>query len=191
MIRRFYDKTIEKAHDPRSQWIMYFMAFTESFFLPIPPDIFILPIVLARPNDAYKIAAYNTFWSVLGGIIGYGIGYVLVDLANNIIHYYGFQSAYHSFITQFQKWGFWVIVLKGFTPIPFKLVTITAGLAHLSFVPFLLASIIARSSRFFILCFLLKHFGPSAKDMIERYFTLIFWSMLLLIALGIYALNFI
>ena len=191
LLRRFYDKIMSKAHQPQSLWFMYFVAFTESFIFPIPPDLFIIPITLARPKDAYRIALFNTFFSVIGGLIGYGIGYWSVDFAQRLIDYYGFQQAYHAFTTNFERWGFWIIVLKGLTPIPFKLVTIASGLCQLNLGLFIAASVIARGSRFFLLGFLLKRFGPAAKNLIDQYLPWIFWSILLALVLGICALKFI
>ena len=172
MIRRLYDKTLQEANTPKARWLMYAISFAESSFFPLPPDLLMIPMILANRAQAWRLAFYATIFSVLGGIVGYGIGVLFIHLGDWIIQSYHLQDGLARFQQQFQEWGFWIIALKGLTPIPFKLVTIASGMAHFNFPLFIGASIIARSFRFYLLAWLLWQFGPLARHWIEKYLTL-------------------
>jgi membrane protein YqaA with SNARE-associated domain len=145
------------------------VSFAESSFFPVPPDIMLIPMALARPERAYLLAAWCTLTSVLGGIAGYAIGALLYDSAGAwLIHLYGYGDKVETFRAAYAQWGAWIILLKGLTPIPYKIVTITSGFAGYNFGLFVVFSVIARGLRFFILAFLLHRYGERARHIIEK-----------------------
>src|SRR3569833_1058642 len=133
MLRRLYDWTLREAEKPRAAYTMGAISFAESSFFPIPPDAFLIPLCLARPDKAYFYAAVCTVMSVLGGIVGYGIGALLYDTVGAwLIQLYGYGGKVEAFRASYNEWGAWIILLKGLTPIPYKIVTITSGFAGYS-----------------------------------------------------------
>lgn len=186
-LRRMYDWCLEAADTRRAKYIMYVIAFAESSFFPLPPDLMLIPMVLANRTLAWRLALGATISSVVGGMLGYAIGYYLfATIGQWIIETYGLHQMFERFHTDFQTYGFWIIALKGLTPIPFKLVTIASGVAHFDIIQFLIASTIARSFRFYLLAAVLYFFGPIAKQYIEKYLT-----VALLVSLGIIVGGFI
>lgn len=166
------------------------MSFAESSFFPLPPDLMLIPMILADRAKAWWLATICTISSVLGGLIGYAIGYFLFESAGEwIIQTYHLQDAFTRFQTDFQNWGFWIIALKGLTPIPFKLVTIASGVAGLNLTQFVLASLIARAFRFFLLAGLLWYFGDWARPFIERYLPWILGGLLVSLIAGFVAVK--
>ena len=148
---------------------MALISFAESSFLPIPPDYLHVPMIQAHPRRAWLIAAVCTITSVVGGYVGYAIGYFLFDaIGLPVLEFYHMMDKYEAFKAAFAEWGAWIIVIKGLTPIPFKLVTIASGAAQFDLVPFTVASLISRSLRFFLLAALLWRFGEPIRDFIER-----------------------
>jgi membrane protein YqaA with SNARE-associated domain len=169
MLKRLYDRMIETAAGPNALLALVAIAFAESSFFPIPPDILLIPMMLARPRQAWLLAAYCTLASVLGGLLGYAIGYYGFDLIGRpILEFYHAMGRYDALKAGFDRWGVWIIIIKGMTPIPYKLVTIASGVAHFDLVAFVGASIISRSLRFFLLAALLWWFGPAVRDFIEK-----------------------
>src|SRR5476651_1513940 len=169
LLRRLYDWCIDAAHKPYAMWMMGAVAFVESSFFPVPPDVMLIPMALARPERAYIMAAWCTVASVAGGILGYAIGSLLYDSVGAwLIHLYGYGDKVETFRTAYAQWGAWIILLKGLTPIPFKIVTITSGFAGYNLWLFILFSIIARATRFFVLAFLLHRYGEKARHIIEK-----------------------
>ncbi|BAT58007.1 SNARE associated Golgi protein [Variibacter gotjawalensis] len=169
MIKRLYDWCIGLAEKPNAKWALAGVSFAESSFFPIPPDAMLVPMALARPDRAYVYATYCTIASVLGGILGYFIGLLLYDSVGAlVIKAYGYGSRAEEFRAAYAQWGAWIILLKGLTPIPYKLVTITSGFAGYSLPLFILFSVITRGARFFILAFLLHRYGPAAREIIEK-----------------------
>jgi membrane protein YqaA with SNARE-associated domain len=192
LLRRTYDRLMREATRPGAERALAAVSFAESSFFPIPPDVMIVPMVLANPERAWRIALIATVSSVLGGLLGYGIGYFLFEtLGNLLFDFYGLQDKAHAFQTSYQEWGLWIILIKGLTPIPYKLVTITSGAAHFSLAVFMAASVITRGARFFLLSALLRKFGPSIRDFIERRLTLVTSAFAAAIVLGFVALRFI
>ena len=174
MLRRLYDRILALAASPRAPLWLALVSFAESSFFPVPPDALLIPMAIARPDRAYRYALICTIASVVGGMLGYLIGYALYDtLAAPLIHFYHYEAAADAFVQKFQEWGLWVILIKGLTPIPYKIVTITSGLAHFNFGVFILASVITRGARFFLLAFLLRRFGAPVRAFIERRLTLV------------------
>jgi len=150
-------------------WSMGAIAFAESSFFPVPPDVMLVPMALARPQRAYVMAAWCTVASVLGGLVGYAIGAVLYDSVGAwLIHLYGYGNKVEGFRAAYAQWGAWIILLKGLTPIPYKIVTITSGFAGYNIAAFVGFSIIARAGRFFMLAFLLHRYGEQARGIIEK-----------------------
>jgi len=148
---------------------MALISFAESSFLPLPPDFLLVPMILAQPRRAWVIAAVCTITSVVGGYVGYAIGYFLFDaIGGPILEFYHAMDKYEAFKSAFAEWGAWIIVIKGLTPIPFKLVTIASGATQFDLVAFTLASLVSRSLRFFLLAALLWRFGEPIRDFIER-----------------------
>jgi membrane protein YqaA with SNARE-associated domain len=176
-IRRLYDWCMNAAGKPHAFWTLGAVAFAESSFFPVPPDIMLIPMALAQPRRAFRLAAWCTLASVLGGALGYAIGALLYDsIGLWLIHLYGYGTKVEAFREAYAQWGAWIILLKGLTPIPFKVVTITSGFAGYNFGLFILFSVITRATRFFIVALLINRFGPQARDIIEKRLGL--WAML-------------
>ena len=177
-----YDYFIDLAARPNANYFLFFVAFAESSFFPIPPDIMIITMVLALPSKAYKIAFVATFASVLGGFFGYGIGVFFFDLiAKPILNFYGYMQQFDSFKNYYHEWGAWIVFGAGITPFPYKVITIASGVVHLDLLTFILASVIARGMRFYLVAWLLKKYGEPMKVFIEK--NLGFLSILFLILL--------
>src|ERR1700736_6670052 len=169
MLRRIYDWWIDAAHKPYALWIMGAVAFAESSFFPIPPDVMLIPMSLARPQRAWLYALGCTATSVLGGILGYAIGALLYDsLGHWLITLYGLSDKIDAFRASYAQWGALIIIGKGLTPIPYKLVTIASGFAGYNVGLFILCSIIARGGRFFIVAILLNRYGDTIRAEIEK-----------------------
>jgi len=174
MLRRIYDWCIDAAHKPYALWIMAAVAFAESSFFPVPPDVMLIPMALARPERAWLYAMVCTGASVLGGILGYAIGALLYDsLGQWLISLYGLGDKVEAFRAGYAEYGAWIILLKGLTPIPYKLVTITSGFANFNIWLFIVLSVIARGGRFFVVAILLNRYGEWIRVRIERH--LGFW----------------
>ena len=185
MFRALYDWTLRLAsHRHAVRW-MAVISFCESSFFPIPPDVMVVPMVLARRDQAYLIATVCTVASVLGGILGYAIGMFLYDSVGQwLIRVYGMAEGIEGFRDTYREWGAWIILIKGFTPIPFKLVTIASGIAAFSFPVFVAASVVTRGARFFLIAWLLRRYGAPMQEFIERRLTLVGWTFLILLAGG-------
>jgi membrane protein YqaA with SNARE-associated domain len=169
MLRRLYDWCIAAAGKRRAAWIMGTVSFAESSFFPIPPDVMLIPMSLARPDKAYYYATVCTLASVAGGVLGYMIGAVLYDSVGQwLISLYGYGDKVEAFREAYARWGTWIILLKGLTPIPYKIVTITSGFAGYNLLLFILLSFVARGIRFYAVAFLLSRYGPQARAMIEE-----------------------
>lgn len=169
MLKRLYDRMLVVAAGPNAMWALIAVSFAESSFFPIPGDVLMIPMMLARPRDAWRIATVATLASVVGGMLGYAIGYWGFDFVGRpILEFYGAMHRYDALKAGFDQWGAWIIIIKGITPIPYKLVTIAAGVAHFDLIAFVCASIISRSIRFFLLAALLWWFGPAVRDFIEK-----------------------
>lgn len=169
MLRRMYDWCVAAAYRPAAAWIMGTVSFVESSFFPIPPDAMLVPMSLARPEKAYSYAFLCTWTSVAGGVLGYAIGALLYDsLGQWLITFYGLGTEVEAFKDYYAKWGAAIILLKGLTPIPYKLVTITSGFAGYNLLLFIVFSIITRGARFYMLAFILHRYGDRARTIIEE-----------------------
>ena len=185
MFRGLYDWTLRVARHRHAIPGMAAVSFAESSFFPIPPDVMLVPMVLARRDQAYLIAAVCTVASVAGGVFGYAIGYFLYDsLGVWLVDLYGMHDAAAEYRLWYAEWGAWVILVKGLTPIPFKLVTIASGLAQFNLPLFVLLAAITRGVRFFVIAALLRRYGAPIQRVLEERLTLVSWGFLGLLAGG-------
>jgi membrane protein YqaA with SNARE-associated domain len=169
MLRRLYAWTLSLAAGPRADQALFWVAFTESSFFPLPPDILLVPMTIARPERAYRLAILCGIASTLGGLLGYAIGALLYDSVGLwIINLYGYGDKMESFRHAYAEWGMWIILLKGLTPIPYKLVTIVSGFAGYNVFLFVLLTIISRTLRFLAVAWLLKRYGEPVREFIEK-----------------------
>jgi len=169
MLKRLYERMLEVAAGPNAMYALIAVSFAESSFFPIPGDVLMIPMMLAAPRKVWRIAAIATISSVLGGMLGYAIGYWGFNVIGRpILEFYHAMHRYDALKAGFDQWGAWIIIIKGLTPIPYKLVTIAAGVTHFDLMTFIAASIISRSIRFFFLAALLWWFGPAVRDFIEK-----------------------
>jgi membrane protein YqaA with SNARE-associated domain len=172
MLRRLYDWTLSLAARPSAPYALAAVSFAESSFFPVPPDVMLVPMMLARPDRAWFYALICTLTSVAGGLLGYVIGLFLYDsLGTWVFQLYGLTEGAETFRHQYAEYGHWIILLKGLTPIPYKLVTITSGFAGYSLFWFFVLSVLTRGARFFVIALLMSRFGPFIKNIIDRHFT--------------------
>ena len=170
MIRSLYDWTMDFAANRNAMWALFIIAFIESSVFPIPPDILIIPMVLASREKAWKIAGVCTVASVLGGIGGYSIGYFLYEsVGQPILEMYGKAEKFHEFQGMYNEWGAWVVAMAGLTPFPFKVITIASGVTKLDMPTFVIASLLSRGARFFLEAALLWYFGDPIREFVEKY----------------------
>ena len=182
MLRRLYNWCIDAAGKPHAAWILGAVSFAESSFFPIPPDIMLIPMALARPDRAWFFAGLCTVTSVIGGLLGYFIGAMLYDTFGHwLIHLYGYGDKVEAFRAAYAQYGALIILLKGLTPIPYKIVTITSGFAGYNIGLFIVFSVITRAARFFVEAFLLNRYGARARTIIEE--RLGMWASLAAVAL--------
>jgi membrane protein YqaA with SNARE-associated domain len=169
MLRRIYDWCIAAADKPYALWILSAIAFAESSFCPVPPDIMLLPMSLAKPQRAWLYAGVCTIASVAGGLLGYAIGALLYDSVGHwLISLYGYGDKVEAFRESYARWGALIILIKGVTPIPYKLVTITSGFAGYNIWLFTLFSVLTRGARFFLAAVVLNRFGDPIRRQIEK-----------------------
>jgi membrane protein YqaA with SNARE-associated domain len=175
MLRRLYDWCIAAADKPYATWLLGTVSFVESSFFPVPPDAMLIPMALARPDKAWFYATVCTATSVAGGVLGYLIGAMLYDsIGLWLMQLYGYGNKVEAFREAYAQWGSWIILIKGLTPIPYKIVTIASGFAGFNLLLFVLLSIIARGMRFYAEAFLLNRYGKEARAIIEE--RLGFWA---------------
>ncbi|MFA5041540.1 MAG: hypothetical protein WC464_07905 [Bdellovibrionales bacterium] len=185
MIRACYDWVLRQAEKPYAEWILFAIALAEASFFPLPPDILLLPLAIADRAKAWRFAAVCTAGSVVGGLIGYAIGaFAMATLGQWIVDTYHLEAAFQTFQEGFIKWGVAIILVKGLTPIPFKLVTIASGVAGLDIGLFVLACAATRGARFFIIAALVRKFGEPIKLFIEKYLTWVSLGVLAAIIFG-------
>ena len=168
MLRRLYDWLMRLSASRHAPLALLAIAFAESSFFPVPPDVMLAPMVLTRPDRTWLYAALCAIGSILGGMLGYAIGLELAPVGRWILAVTGYAGGDATLRAQFAKWGVWVILLQGLLPVPYKLVTITTGLAHFPFWTFVGASCLTRSARFFGVAALVRRFGPGLLPVIER-----------------------
>ncbi|MFT6674081.1 MAG: membrane protein YqaA with SNARE-associated domain [Sulfitobacter sp.] len=185
MIKRLYDWTLSLAEHPQALWALAVVAFVESSFFPIPPDILMIPMIIAQPKRAWLIAFVALVASVLGGMLGYAIGALAFDtIGQPILTMLGKGDAMAEFATRFNDLGFWAVLTAGVTPFPFKVITIMSGWTGMPLMTFIVTSILARGLRFFIVAALLWQFGAPIRDFIERRLGMMFTLAVLLLIGG-------
>ena len=175
MIKGLYNWTMGLAQSRHALWALAIVAFVESGFFPIPPDVLMIPMIIARPSKAFLIAGIATVASVLGGLLGYYIGYALFELAGQpIFDFYGKGDAVAEFSARYNEHGAWAVLIAGVTPFPFKVITIMSGVTQLSLPVFIVSAILARALRFFFVATLLWKFGAPIRDFMEKRLGLMF-----------------
>ncbi len=188
MLRKWYQDLLKLAAGPRAAPALAIVSFTESSFFPIPPDVMLAPMCVARPEKAWSYAALCTIASVLGGLLGYAIGFFLFESVGNfIISLFGYAGKADSLRAFYDEWGAAFIFLKGLTPIPFKLVTIISGAMAFSLPIFVVACLITRGLRFFLVAWLFKTFGPSIAPVIEKRIGIVTAGVAVLLVVGVAA----
>lgn len=183
-----YATVMRFSRHPSAAWYLSGLSFVESFILPFPPpDVMLAPMAMATPARAMRYAWLTLIFSVLGGLVGYLIGAFLFDQAQPYIEEWGYQGAFNTATEWFRDWGFWAVLVAGFSPVPYKVFTIAAGVLHLALLPFILASIIGRGARFFLVAWCLSRFGPAVEPKLMRHIETLGWATVgLLVAAIVY-----
>jgi membrane protein YqaA with SNARE-associated domain len=186
VLEKTYRWALAKAGSPAGTFWLCLISFAESSFFPLPPDVLLVPMVLARRDKWFRLALLCTLSSVIGGILGYAIGYFLYEtIGQRIVDFYHLEREFNAFQDGFREYGAWILLAKGLTPIPYKLLTITAGVAKLDFFVFIIASIVSRAGRFFIVAGLLYRYGAPIQDFIETRLKLVSVLFLVLVVGGV------
>ena len=194
--RRLYDWVLHWAETPYGVWALGILSFAESSFFPVPPDVLLAPLTLGAPKKWFSFAMFCSVASVIGGVLGFGIGMFLWDQIGDWVFAHMAWAKitpenFEIFQEKYQKWGFWVVFTCGFTPLPYKVCTITAGIARVNFPMFLLGSALSRSARFFMVAGLFAMFGPKIKPFIDKYFNWLSLAFVVLLIGGVYAIKLI
>lgn len=186
IFEKLYHAVIKFSRNQNAPWYLAGLSFIESFILPFPPpDVMLAPMSLARPQKAMYFASLTLVSSVLGGIVGCLIGAFLLDQVQPLIVDWGYQASYEKVTLWFAQWGFWAVLIAGFSPVPYKIFTIAAGALGLAFLPFLIASIIGRGARFFLVAWCLATYGPSIESRLLAYIERIGWVIVIALVLAI------
>jgi membrane protein YqaA with SNARE-associated domain len=184
-LRGLYNWALRQAERSHAPWLLFFMALIEPCFLPIPPDILLIPMAIAQRAKAFRLAAVATVGSVIGGVIGYGIGALaMATIGQWVVSTYHLENAFLHFHNSFNKYGMWIILAKGLTPIPFILVALASGVAHLNLLVFVLSATVTRGARFFIEAVLIYFFGEPIRIFLERHLTWVALAVLAAIGFG-------
>lgn len=189
LFENIYQGVMRFSQRRDAPYYLSLLSFVESFILPFPPpDVMLAPMAVARPARALRFASLTLFFSVLGGLVGYAIGAFLFDLAQPLIADWGYQARFDRVMEWFGQWGFWAVLVAGFSPVPYKIFTIAAGVLNLAILPFILASIIGRGARFFLLAWSLAKFGAAIEARLIKYIEFIGWAIvvILLLAIAVY-----
>jgi membrane protein YqaA with SNARE-associated domain len=184
-LRRLYHWTLSWADHPSAKYALFFIALIESSVFPIPPDILLIALALGQPKSALKFAAITTAGSTVGAIVGYGIGFLLwASVGQSIIEFYGLTSQYLKAEDWFAMYGVAIVLIAGFSPVPFKVITIAAGAFGLAFIPFILAALASRGARFFLVAAILRWGGDRLRNFVEKHFELMTILITLLVVAG-------
>ena len=184
LFSKIFDRVMVWSRHPKAPWYLAALSFSESSFFPVPPDVMLAPMVLARPRSAWRFAGLTTVASVVGGAAGYLIGALAIEAIEPLLHRLDYWDVYLKARLWFQTWGFWAVLAAGFSPIPYKIFTIAAGAMSMLLVPFLLASLVGRGTRFFLVAGLIVWGGSRFESNLKRYIDAIGWS---LVAMGLLA----
>lgn len=192
LLRRCYDLCMEWITGRYGEAALFFIAFIESSFFPIPPDVFLIAMCVAIPAMSFRYATICAVGSVFGGALGYGLGFWFMDgIGMSIIDWYGLTEKYDLVQHYFREYDVWIVGIAGFTPIPYKLFTITAGFVKANFITFMVVSLIARSARFFLIACLIWKFGPQIKFFIDKYFNMLSIVFMVLLVGSFFLLKFV
>ncbi|OKH88772.1 YqaA family protein [Thalassospira sp. TSL5-1] len=192
MLRRLYDWTLSLASHRHAAIALAVIAFAESSFFPIPPDILLIPMILAARNKAWRYATICMVASVLGGLAGYAIGHFLFEsVGKPVLGFYGYASKFETFRDYYNEWGAWAVFIAGVTPFPYKVITILSGVTSLDPVIFSVSSVLARGIRFFLIAALIWQFGPPIRDFIERRLGLVFTVFIVGLVGGFVAIKYL
>ncbi len=178
-----YEKTLGWAKHPKAPWYLGGMSFAESSFFPIPPDVMLMPMALAKPDRAFRYAWITTIFSLLGGLLGYAIGYWLLDMVWPLIESMNYVDKYRQIEGFFDEYGVWIVFVAGFSPIPYKLFTVTAGATSMALLPFIIASFIGRGARFFLVAWIMKVGGERYEHKIRQWIDWLGWLAVALVGL--------
>ena len=192
VFRNLYNWTLEQSSKKYASWFLAFISFIESSFFPIPPDVLLIPMIIAKRSKAYIYAFICTLSSVFGGLFGYLIGYALFNsIGVMLVNFYGMTDYLENMREYYNSYGMWFVLIAGLTPIPFKIITITSGLFQLNLIIFVLCSLIARGCRFYLIAGLLYLFGEVIKKFIDRYFNFLTILFFILLIGGVLVLNYL
>ena len=168
-VRKIYDSVFHLSKENGAIYWLFAVAFIESSFFPIPPDVMLIPMILAAPKKAWSISGVATVGSVIGAYLGYAIGFYFFQLiAEPLLNFYGYLEKFNSFKELYNQYGAWIVFGAGITPFPYKIITIASGVVHMNLIVFTIASIIARGMRFFLVAWLLKKYGETMREFIEK-----------------------
>lgn len=184
MFKALYEKALVWARHRHATKYLCALSFSESSFFPIPPDVMLAPMALAQPEKAFKFALLTTLFSVLGGMFGYSIGYFMFDSISPWLQETKYWEKYLTAENWFKDWGFWAVFVAGFSPIPYKVFTIAAGALQMFFLPFILASLVGRGARFFLVAMLIAAGGEKLESKLRQYMDIIGWAVVVLIVVG-------
>ena len=191
VLKRLYDWTLSLAAHRHSIRVLALVSFAESSFFPIPPDVMLIPMVLAARTRAYFIAGVCTVTSVLGGVAGYAIGFFLYEaLGRSLLAFYGYTEQFADFQNQYNEWGLLIVFAAGLTPLPYKVFTIASGVTGLGFLPFIAGSLISRGLRFYAEAFLLRRFGPPIRVFVEEHLQIVATVFVVTLVAGFVILRF-
>ncbi len=192
MLRRLYDWVVHWAETPYGTWALFLLAFCESSFFPIPPDVLLIALAVAMPRKSLKYALACSAGSILGGCLGYLIGWqFMAAIGQQIIDFYNFGSGIEEIGDRYRAYGAWAVSIAGFTPIPYKLFTITAGMFKVNFTVFIIASALSRSARFFLVGGLIYAFGPKIQPFIDKYFNTLAIAFTILLVIGVVIIKYL
>ncbi|MDO9515993.1 MAG: VTT domain-containing protein [Syntrophales bacterium] len=192
MLRRLYDWVLHWAETPYGSWALFLLALAESSFFPVPPDVLLIALAISIPARSFRYALICSAGSLLGGVIGYVIGYQFMDLIGlRIVDFYGFTQQYAAVGDLYNRYSAWAVGIAGFTPIPYKVFTISAGAFKINFIIFFIASAVSRSARFFLVGWLIYKFGPEIKRFIDRYFNILAFIFAVLLVGGFILIKYL
>jgi len=183
---KLYTRVMAWSRHPHASRYLAGLSFAESSFFPIPPDVMLAPMSMAKPESAWRLAAITTAASVIGGIFGYLIGSFAIDAVEPILHDIGYYEKYLTVKAWFDEWGFWAIFVAGFSPIPYKIFTITAGVISMAIMPFVLASLIGRGARFYLVAGLMAWGGEKMEKKLHQYVDLLGWLTIIAVVVAVF-----
>lgn len=181
MWRKLYDWTLNLSSHPHAVYWLAIIAVAEASFFPIPPEVLLAPMVMAQREHTLRLAMITTVFSVLGGIIGFAIGYFFIDAITPLLHDLNYWDKYLRVQDWYAEWGFWATFVAGFTPVPYKIFTIAAGAAQMNLLLFIAASLLSRGARYALVAYLVRWAGPALEQRLIKYIDAIGWAMVLLI----------